>query len=289
VLLAAWNHPERLDPALVRSGRLDRHIRLHLPDQAALARILREHLGADLADESLSGGALAAAGASGADCERFVRGARRRAREAGRTMILADLVTEIGGADDRTDAELQVIAIHEAGHALASCTLRPGTLKAVTLSPSGNAWGATKSVEASGYIYAADVQARLVFLLAGRAAEEVALGRASSGAGGGANSDLAVATRLAVMAATGLGLDRAAGLVWFGVPDAATLPKVLADDATLVARVRTALDKAYADALGLVRRRRAALDGLAGALLERRALDGAEAAAIVASLPGDAA
>jgi hypothetical protein len=41
----------------------------------------------------LSGAALAAAGATGADCERFVRSARRRAREAGRAMMLADLMT----------------------------------------------------------------------------------------------------------------------------------------------------------------------------------------------------
>jgi cell division protease FtsH len=80
VLLAACNHPHLLDPALVRSGRLDRHIRISLPDQAALARILREHLGKDFGGESLQEAALAAAGASGADCEPFVRGARRRAR-----------------------------------------------------------------------------------------------------------------------------------------------------------------------------------------------------------------
>jgi SpoVK/Ycf46/Vps4 family AAA+-type ATPase len=55
VLLAACNHQEKLDPALVRSWRLDRHVRMHLPDQAALVLILGEHLGADLADDSLAG------------------------------------------------------------------------------------------------------------------------------------------------------------------------------------------------------------------------------------------
>jgi cell division protease FtsH len=44
VLLGTCNHPEKLDPALVRSGRLDRQIRLGLSDVAALAAILREHL-----------------------------------------------------------------------------------------------------------------------------------------------------------------------------------------------------------------------------------------------------
>lgn len=83
VMLAACNHPERLDPALVRSGRLDHHIRIRLPDRTALARILREHLGTDLPGEDLSGAALLASGSSGADCERLVRGAAPRA--GGRT------------------------------------------------------------------------------------------------------------------------------------------------------------------------------------------------------------
>ena len=80
VLLGACNHPEKLDPALVRSGRLDRHIRIGLPDRVALADILREQLGGDLSGVDLSGVVLLATGATGADCERFVRGARRRAR-----------------------------------------------------------------------------------------------------------------------------------------------------------------------------------------------------------------
>ena len=97
VFVGACNLPEKLDPALVRSGRLDRHVRIGLPDRPALALILREHLGAELMDDDLSGAALAATGASGADCERLVRGARRRARTADRAMVLSDLMVEIGG------------------------------------------------------------------------------------------------------------------------------------------------------------------------------------------------
>jgi cell division protease FtsH len=76
VLIGACNHPSRLDPALVRSGRLDRHIRIRMPDRAALAAILREHLGDDLTGADLSGAATAAVGITGADCEQIVRGAR---------------------------------------------------------------------------------------------------------------------------------------------------------------------------------------------------------------------
>jgi cell division protease FtsH len=113
----------------------------------------------------------------------------------------------------------------------------------------------------SGHVYASDVHQWLVVVLAGRAAEEVVLGAPSAGAGGSADSDLAGATKLAVTAAATLGLDSASGLVWFGVPDAVNLPWMLVDDLALAARVRATLDAAYADALALVRRRRAADGG----------------------------
>jgi cell division protease FtsH len=155
------------------------------------------------------------------------------------------------------------------------CEQRPGALQAITLNASGDAWGATRSAGSGGPIYAAEAHQRLVVLMAGRAAEEVLLGEPSAGAGGGADRDLALATKWAVTASAALGSDSATGLVWLGVPDAMNLLRMLMDDA-LAARVRAILDAAYADALALVRRRRAALEGLAAALLERRALDGAD-------------
>lgn len=89
VVVGACNHPGRLDPAITRSGRLDRAIAIPVPDQQALVRILRHHLGVDLPDVGLSTAALLALGGTGADCERWVRGARRRARHAGRDLVVA--------------------------------------------------------------------------------------------------------------------------------------------------------------------------------------------------------
>ena len=60
VVIAACNYPHLVDPALVRSGRLDRHIQVSLPDQLALVKILREHLGEELPGESLEDAALLA-------------------------------------------------------------------------------------------------------------------------------------------------------------------------------------------------------------------------------------
>jgi ATP-dependent Zn protease len=61
---------------------------------------------------------------------------------------------------------------------------------------------------------------------------------------------------------------------------------MLVENPVLAAKVRVTLDQAYGDALALVRRRRTAIEALADALVERRALNGGEAAAIVARHPG---
>jgi hypothetical protein len=285
IFAGACNHPDKLDPALMRSGRLTRHIQISLPDRTGLISILREHLGDDLAGQDLHAAAVAAAGATGADCEQYVRGARRRARNAGRALSLADLLSEIGGSDERNPWELRISAIHEAGHAMACLELIPGALTAISLRSIGNAAGATMAASRSGLVSTKYIRERLVIDLAGRAAEEVILGEPSSGAGGGLDSDLAKATRRATAAATSLGLDPEIGIVWLGEPDAASLPKVLESNPVLAARVRVVVDQAYVRALALMRRRTAAVQALANALLDKRAIDGEEAAAIAAQHP----
>jgi ATP-dependent Zn protease len=282
IVVAACNHPKKLDPALTRSGRLDRHIRIQLPDRAALALILREHLGPDLPGENLFPAALAAGGSSGADCERLVRGARRRARAAGRDMVMTDLLDEIGGADDRSRADLWATAVHEAGHVVMASVLRPGSLEMVSLHGSTTHSGFVASnPSASRHVSAADLRDRLTFLLAGRAAEDVLLGAPSSGAGGNSTSDLAQATHLATLAGVALGLDEASGLVWRGMPEIHRLPETLAANPKVAARVRLWLDEAYGAARDFLRERSGTVQAIATTLMERRVLDGAEAEAMV--------
>jgi ATP-dependent Zn protease len=275
-----------LDPALIRSGRLDRHIHVRFPDRSALASILREHLGGDLAEEDLAGAALMAAGSSGADCERIVRGTRRRARLAQRPIIMDDLLLEIGGGDVSTPDDEMRAAVHEAGHALLACELHPGSLRAIMLRNGQHDGGVTVTSVGGGYLSALDVHGRLMFTLAGRAAEEAILGEPSSGSGGGDASDLAVASRFALAAAASMGFDEKIGLLWLGVPTSANVPQMLTDNPRLAAQVQAALDVAYQDALVRVRRRRRAVEALASALVVRRALDGAEVTEILASHPG---
>ncbi|TLU71892.1 AAA family ATPase [Lichenicoccus roseus] len=275
ILLAACNYPEKLDPALVRSGRLDRHIRIKLPDRAALVGILREHLGSDLKSQNLDDAVLAADGSSGADCERLVRGARRRARSANRQMVLADLMEEIGGVDDRSAEELWLTAVHEAGHAIVAGTLLPGCLQAVSIQSKGLSQGTT-SIALKGQLLkrASDIKIELMILLAGRAAEEEVFGVVSSGSGGSIDSDLGRSTSLAVDAALALGLDRLGGLVWRGRIQAHDLRTQLTTDVQLAEQVRNQLDEAYSASRAIVTHHVAALLTVASALVRKRVLQG---------------
>jgi cell division protease FtsH len=149
VIVAACNNPGLLDPALTRSGRLDRHIMVGLPKTAGLVSIMREHLGSDLAALDLTLAALAVAGATGADIEKYVRGARRRARNAGRLLALDDLLAEMGNGDTRGPRDMRIAALHEAGHAVAWLELHLGTLSAVSLRAAASSGGITMATESA--------------------------------------------------------------------------------------------------------------------------------------------
>ncbi len=281
VVVAACNHPDRLDPALTRSGRLDRHIRLSLPGADDLAAILREHLGADLPGEDLGRAGFLAVGRSGADCEKLVRGARRRARVRSAPMVAADLLAELTGRGLDAVAE-RLVATHEAGHVVAAIELGSGfVVEAVTIQPNGSHGGAMTGSWSVPLMSEAHVRDRLVVLLAGRAAEKVFLGEVSSASGGGASCDLAQATGIAVRASTSLGMDSDDGLLWLGEPEDRMVPAMLAADPELAARIRARLRGAHEQAAELVRHRHAAVTALADALVARRALSGAEARDIV--------
>ena len=286
VVLGACNHPHKLDAALVRSGRLDRHVRMGLPGRAALAGILREHLGGELAGTDLSKVAMAATGATGADCERLVRGARRRARMAGRAMEPDDLLAEIGGPDRLAGADLRIAAVHEAGHVVVASVLRPGSVGMASVGGVFDAWAVTSAaMQTSRFMVDGDVDARLVMLLAGRAAETEILGGGSSGAGGRVGSDIAEATKLALHAACAYGLDEGGGLLWRGMAEPGEIPAILAADPALAGRVRARLGEAYAAACDLIRSHRRAVEAVAIALIDRSTLDGPEAESIVGLHP----
>ncbi|MBV0893502.1 ATP-binding protein [Paracoccus sp. Z118] len=95
VVIGACNDAAELDPAIRRAGRFDQFVHIRRPDAAALATILRQHLGNDLPDADLSTLGQMAVGRSGADCAAAVRAARATARRAGRPLAEADLRADL--------------------------------------------------------------------------------------------------------------------------------------------------------------------------------------------------
>jgi Cdc6-like AAA superfamily ATPase len=197
IVVAASNHPDRIDPAVKRAGRLDREIVIEKPDTASLAKIFRHHLGADaLAGDSLLPLALAARGRTGADVEAYVRRARGAARRAGRQIELDDVLVEIRqGRNEMSREERLRAAIHEAGHAIVSRVL--GRVMIVDLSLHDEGGEAQFAQLPNGSATLPEIEAVLAVLLAGRAAEEIELGAASIGSCLGPSSDLARATEIA--------------------------------------------------------------------------------------------
>ena len=279
VIVGASNHAAKVDPAILRSGRLDRVIRVSLPDRDALRGILRSYAGADLPGADLDEAAARCEGRSGADVERFCRGARRRARHAGRAVTLADLLSEVGeGRQRRSAASLRRSAYHEAGHALLVILQRAGSLTGVSVLRSGSVGGLMAWAPEPDEQTSADTDRLLGVLLGGRAAEQVVFGEASAGSGGPAGSDLATATVIAASAELAWGFR---SLVWRGDPDADSVPAMLAADPEVAVAVEKRLEGSLAAARVILVRERPALDALAEALIRRETLTGEEAEGVV--------
>jgi cell division protease FtsH len=268
IVIGATNHGDRLDSALLRPGRLDRLIHIGPPDAEALAGILRQHLGADLAGEDLSDAANLAFGATGAHVVAWVRSARRTARNAGRPMQMSDLVDVIAPRDERGAELMQRIAVHEAGHAVACHALGLGKVLSVSIIAQGNSGGVTVT-DFDGHMPTLPLLEEVVQqMLAGRAAEEVLLGQPGTGAGGSAGSDLARATRTLGLKhfGTGLGEDMSFRA------DADGVPGLLAANGPAARAVEVDLRRLYGLALEMIRTNATLVRAVAEALLARRHL-----------------
>ncbi|OAN46304.1 ATP-dependent Zn protease [Paramagnetospirillum marisnigri] len=286
IVVGATNHPSSLDPAITRSGRLDRHITIGLPDEGGLTQIMRHHLGGELSGEDLTAAAKLAIGGTGADVARWVRGAKRRGRQGSRAMCMEDIIAEIrGNAPDVCPSMLRRCAIHEAGHAIAIAHLQPNTLRHVSIRQTSTTGGGVISMRPElDLATSADIDELITILLAGRAAEEIVLGAASSGAGGTAESDLARATLLATSAITALGLCGAATPIWSGMPSPDTIDILLSRRPDIARQVEARLDRAYGAAMSLINSHSASLPRLVDRLIEAETLSGDEVLALL--LPG---
>ena len=266
VVVAATNYPDRVDPAMLRPGRLDRHIELPMPDIAALAGIVRAHLGSDavISEGELAEAARAVRGRSPAQIQLLCRDARRMARWCKRRVCASDLTDVMLMQRMGTDAASErQTAVHEAAHAVALVLQGPDQLTGVDIDTQRT------SMRRGLYSTRAIVDARMTMLLAARAAEEVLLGAPTSGA----SKDLMDATHIAM---------EAQGTWGMGSQGLMSLPSEIAwTDRGMRDAVRQMLDEAYARALDLVREHRATIERVADALVARRYLDGDEVRELV--------
>ena len=206
IILAATNRADILDKALLRAGRFDRQIYVELPDINDRKAIFNVHLRNIKKDESVDVDLLArqTPGFSGADianvCNEAALIAARHQKEVVQRQDFMDAVDRIiGGLEKKTKIttaeERRSIAIHESGHAVVSWHLQYGNpLVKVTIVPRGKALGAAHYLPEERQIVPTQALLdELCSLLGGRAAEELFLGRISTGAA----NDIERATKLA--------------------------------------------------------------------------------------------
>lgn len=284
IVIAATNYADRVDPALRRAGRLDRVIEIPRPNVEALAHIFlhyldeygRDEIGDDIDVRALGGLAF---GLTGADVELFVRGALRRARRANRPISHSDLVGEItgrprdGAVPSRiTSEELRRVAVHEAGHALAS--FLSGTqgedLTFLSIIPRSNGTlGFVATMPSERVLFTRrEYLERLEVMLAGRAAEEIVFGE--DGVTGGARQDLETATQAALLMTTQYGLGPDRRLSWSDTPSPHQY-----DAAERI------LTEVYAAVMGKLRTNRDTLEALSEMLQDQQEITGEEARALL--------
>ena len=295
ILIAATNRPDVLDPALLRPGRFDRRVVVPRPDVKGREGILKVHtrrvpIGDDVNIDLL---ARQTPGFAGADLENLVNEAALLAARKNKDRVaMSDF--EIAkdkvmmGAERRSMIisveERRVIAYHESGHALvAKLVPNADPVHKVTIIPRGMALGLTQQVPLDDrHTHSKDhLLGELAVFFGGRAAEELALGSMTTGAG----NDIERATELAHKMVCEWGMSDKLGPMTFGKKEEEIFlgrdftQKVDYSEQTAIqidAEVRRILLEAYERAKLFLRRNLEVLHKMAETLLERESIDGAE-------------
>ena len=289
VVIGATNHEDSVDPALRRSGRLDRLIRIPLPNGAALGYIYGYHLAKIVGDQPVGKDVAArtlgqlSVGLTGADVERIVRGAARRARKARRPIAQIDLLDELTnkprssiGTLRMTPVELERTATHEAGHALASFLSSTGgsDIGFVSIVPRSDGTLGFVAPLANDRVSMTrrEYDELLEVYLGGRAAEELEYG--IDEVTGGASNDLRGASLVAMRMVTRLGLGGEGRLLWTDAESPS--------DRQLAEAI---LARAYQSVLRKLQKERTQLHVMAAALVEQQELSGDEVRSLLGGRP----
>jgi cell division protease FtsH len=302
IVVAATNRPDILDPALLRPGRFDRRVVLDRPDMKGREKILEVHVrGKPLGrDVDLTALARQTPGFVGADIESLVNEAAILAARRNKTTIdqaeFQEAVERVIAGPERksrviTEEEKEVVAYHEAGHALAAAkTPEADKVRKVTIIPRGMAGGYTMTLPDEDRYLASRTkfEADLVTMLGGRAAEEVVFQRVTTGA----SNDLERATELVRKMVMEYGMSDELGPMTFGEREELVfLGRSIAEHRNYsesVARkidseVRGIIAKAYDRALEVMTVYRDSLDALAQQLVQNETLDEGDVEALMAA------
>ncbi|NLG81870.1 MAG: ATP-dependent zinc metalloprotease FtsH [Bacilli bacterium] len=218
IVMAATNRPDVLDPALLRPGRFDRQIMVNLPDVKGREEILKVHARNKKFSPSvrLADVAKRTPGFSGADLENLLNEAALLAARYNRKVIE---MPDIDEAMDRvlmgpakksrkySDRDKNIIAYHEAGHAVIGLKLKhAATVHKVTIIPRGQAGGYNLMLpEEERFVQTKqDLLDEITGLLAGRVAEEVVFNEITTGA----HNDFERATKIARSMVTEYGMSK---------------------------------------------------------------------------------
>ena len=292
VVMAATNRQDILDPALLRPGRFDRQVYVGHPDIKGREAILKVHarnkpLGDDVSLAELAKGT---GGFTGADLENLMNeAALLAARRHHRFISMAELneavIKVIAGPEKKSrvviERERKLTAYHEAGHAIVIHDLpTQDPVHEITIIPRGMAGGMTISLPQEDVTFQTRQQLteRIAVCLGGRAAEQLALGDISTGAG----NDLQKASAIARNMVTRYGMSEKVGNVVFDSGhDEVFIGRSMAQTknyseevaALIDEEVKALVDGAYARCGEILTHRRRELDIVAEYLLRYENMD----------------
>ncbi len=299
VMMAATNRPDILDPALLRPGRFDRQVVVPLPEIDERRAILEVHCKSKrlAANIDLDVVARGTPGMSGADLSNLVNEAALFAVRDGSDEIRN---SDFEQARDRvlmgqrrdsmalSEAEKEVIAYHEAGHAVCAAVLpNADPVHKVTILPIGMALGVTQQLPVDEkHIYRQDyIEDSLVVRMGGRVAEELVFGVISTGA----NNDLVGSTELARKMVSEWGMSTRVGPMAWGSAGQVFLGEDLIHTRDYSDETARVIDEETERILRVqeercretLRQHRKGLDLVARALLEHETIDGAEVTRLI--------
>ncbi|MCQ4773150.1 ATP-dependent zinc metalloprotease FtsH [Lacrimispora saccharolytica] len=293
LILAATNRPEVLDQALLRPGRFDRRVVVDKPDLQGRIDVLKVHSKNVMMDETvdLEAIALATSGAVGSDLANMINEAAILAVKKGRNAVSQQDLFEsvevvLVGKEKKnkilSKEERRIVSYHEVGHALVSALQKDSEpVQKITIVPrTMGALGYVMNVpEEEKYLNTkAEIQARIVECVGGRAAEEIVFNSITTGAA----NDIEQATKMARAMITQYGMSDKFGMVGLESPENQYLSgrNVLNcsdQTATEIDReVMKIIKEAYEEALKLLRSHRKALDEIAAFLIEKETITGKE-------------